>query len=563
MRLPSGLGPWSESLSSLTPELALALGPLVRGVDRLVSGQNPARPGPGTLNGFEGVTTHGHPELMLVSEWLLADEAPDEFLRRAAQRELLHLAPAVRTPTATGRVAVLADTGPAQAGAGRLVQLACMIVLHRRAATLGTELAVGILGRTPGDWHTGDLPELLKTWLDSRGPAESDADDVSAWTRDIAHGDDVWILTGPRLSAKLHGRRRVVSSRESAWGEHGATHVRVTCDDSGAELALPPGPIAVRALRGREFRREPAAAGNPEVPGTLRFPIFPSSAWRILARGATSAELVSIHVPQTPGRGPVRKRLHRLEGPVLAASALGKRIVAVIESDGRLRVQVIGHPLGRVASMSVPVEAAGLDMDDVHQICAEGLVPLYYQSGDVICPLRDGRWWRLAQDGGAVRTDLVTVGPATSEQFDQPHHVTHGPHGKHVSIPRLWAPIEPQDDTVILGGGGYARSADARTWHVVHPNGSRAIITIEPRSHVLGLVFDGREPVLVTSGPGGVLLRLVRRSGTVTLTGWSGSPAPPVIHPTLPLIAALDDTGRLKAGNLVTGKILLHTAAGA
>ncbi|GAA4596852.1 hypothetical protein GCM10023194_70080 [Planotetraspora phitsanulokensis] len=563
MRLPTGLSPWTESLSHLTPDLALALGPLVRGVDRLVSSQDRARPGPGGLDGFEGVTTHGHPELMLVSEWLLADEAPDEFLRRAAHRELLHLAPAVRTPAARGRVAVLADTGPGQAGAGRLVQLACMIVLHRRAATLGTTLAVGILGREPGDWHTGDLPELLKTWLDGRGDAEPDSGDVAAWTHDVADGDDVWILTGPRLSSKLHGRRRVVSSRESAWGEHGATHVRVTCDGDGAELALPPGPIAVRALRGAEFRREPAAAGNPEVPGALRFPIFPSSARRILARGTTSAELVSIHVPRTPGRGPVRRRLHRLEGPVLAASILGKRIVALIESDHRLRVQTIGQPLGRVASMSVPVEAAGLDMAGVHQICAEGLVPLHYQSGDVIFPLRDRRWWRLTRDRGALQTDLVAVGPATGDQFDQPHHVTHGPDGKHVSIPRISGPIEPQDDTVILGGGGYARSGDAVTWQVVHPRNPRTIITIQPRSHVLGLVFDGQEPVLVTSGPGGVLLRLVRRSGTVTLTDWSGLPAPPVVHPTLPLIAALDDTGRLKAGDLVTGQILLHTAADA
>jgi hypothetical protein len=564
MRLPSSLAPWSDSLTYLTPELATALGPLVRGLDRLVTDHETAASRPGSLDGFEGLTTRGHPELMLASEWLLADEAPDEFLRRAAQRELLHLAPAVRGPMTRGRVAMLADTGPRQAGAGRLVQLACMIVLHRRAAARGTQLAVGILGQQPGRWHTGELPELLRTWLTARRPVEPDADDVSDWTDHVAHADEMWTLTGPRLSARLGGRRRLIVSGESAWGELGATHVRVTCDGARAELALPPGPVAVRALRGGEFRRNPAAAtAEPETAETFRFPMFPSSAWQILARGQTEAELVSIRVPRTDGQGPVRPRLHRLEGPVLAASALGNRLVAVIEHDRRLRVQVIGNPLGRVASVSVPIDAADLDMNDVERICGEGLSPLYYRSGHVLCRLGDDRWWRLEPPGGASPTDCVTVGPAPGNQFDQPHLVMRGTHGKRVSIQHISEPIDPEDGTVILGGGGYARSADGRTWHVVHPSGSRTAVTIESDSPVLGLLFDMHEPVLVTRGPGGLLIRLVRPRGTKTLTDWSATGTPAVIHPTLPLIAAVDTTGRLKAGNLLNGKVLLNVAAGA
>ncbi|MBX6166538.1 MAG: hypothetical protein IRY84_02680 [Thermobispora bispora] len=558
MRLPAALAPWSGPLSCLTPDLAIALGPLVRGLDRLICGRDSAYADQGVPDGFEGVSTRGRPELMLVSEWLLADEAPLEFLRRASQRELLHLAPAVPRPSRRGRVAMLADTGPGQAGAGRLVQLACLIVLHRRAAARGAELAVGILGREPGTWRTGDLPELLKAWLDGRCPAEPEAEDVSAWTADVAEADEVWILTGPRLSASLAGRRRVVSISESAWGEQGATHVRVVCDGAGAELPLPAGPVAVRALRGREFTRAPAAA-EPEGVTRLRFPYFPSSARCILARGETPADLFSVHVPRD--RGAVAPRLRRFAGPVLAASVLGDRIVAVVERDRTLRVQVIGKPLGKVGSVAVPIDAVGLEPDDIEDICAGRPATLYYQSGHVLCRFGDD-WWRLGPGSAASRTDLTALAPAPGAQFDQPHYVLRRPYGTYVSIRSRSERIEPQDDEVVLGGGGYARSGDGRTWHVVHPRAGRARIMVEPGSTVIGLVFDEHEPMLVTAGRGGVILRLARPSGTRVLTGWSGLPGLPVVHPTLPLIAALDDGGRLKAGDLVTGETLLRVEAG-
>ena len=130
--LPASLAPWAESLQALTPELAIALGPMVRRLDELVTAREPSTAEDGMFAGYGGLSRRGRPERMLASQWLLADEVPEEFTRRAAVGELLHLAPEYQSARARGRVVVLADTGPSQAGAGRLVQLACMIVLHRR-----------------------------------------------------------------------------------------------------------------------------------------------------------------------------------------------------------------------------------------------------------------------------------------------------------------------------------------------------------------------------------------------------------------------------------------------
>ncbi|WP_200948341.1 hypothetical protein, partial [Kitasatospora sp. Root107] len=133
-RLPAALAPWATALSAISPELAVALGPLLRRLDALVGEREPVADVHGDPDGLGGLSRSGRPDQLLPSEWLLADEYPEEFLRRLVDGELLHLAPEFNKPTVRGRMVALVDAGPTQAGAGRLVQLAALLVLHRRAA---------------------------------------------------------------------------------------------------------------------------------------------------------------------------------------------------------------------------------------------------------------------------------------------------------------------------------------------------------------------------------------------------------------------------------------------
>ncbi len=245
----------------------------------------------------------------------------------------------------------------------------------------------------------------------------------------------------------------MISSRESEWGEHGATHVRIVFKDGNAELALPDGALAVRALRGKGFRRAPMIDGKRGVTDAFRFPLFPSSARRILARGRAANELVSIHVPRSAYSRVDEPHLHRLQGPVLAASVLGNRIVAVIEQERMIRVQVSGKTLGRVKSMSIPVEAADLEPEDIEKICAEGLAPLYYKAEDVVCPFGDD-WWRLRWDD-AQRTDFGAIAPAVDGGFDRLNHVRRGQRHSEWCIPGRTGQIGPKGE-IVLGGGGCA-----------------------------------------------------------------------------------------------------------
>ena len=62
----------------------------------------------GELRGYDGLTRRGSPERLLISEWLLATEAPDEFVRRAAFNEQAFLRPAFRQPQGGRRAVALA-----------------------------------------------------------------------------------------------------------------------------------------------------------------------------------------------------------------------------------------------------------------------------------------------------------------------------------------------------------------------------------------------------------------------------------------------------------------------
>src|SRR5258708_3953997 len=133
MRLPPALAPWASALALLDIELAAALGPVVRQLDQLISRHDPGLGKHGELNGYDGITRRGDPARILASEWAIADAVPEEFLRRVAAAELLHLAPACQQDQSLGRVAILVDTGTDQLRAARLVHPAARTGLPPRA----------------------------------------------------------------------------------------------------------------------------------------------------------------------------------------------------------------------------------------------------------------------------------------------------------------------------------------------------------------------------------------------------------------------------------------------
>lgn len=548
-QLPPGLEPWSDALRALHPEFVHGLLPLLHGLDDLIHRRDAGQGDNGPLDGYAGIANRGTPERILISEWLLATELPLEFLRRASENELMYLAPAYVRPQPRGRAVVLVDNGPEQLGAPRLVQLAALIVLHRRALARGAELRIGVLGDPVDAWVEGDLAQLLSVWLGQRAAAAVDPAAVGQRLEDGDAVDEVWVLAGEGLSAGLDGQRRVLRIIEGAWGTKGVQELSIDLDGDVMELALPDTELAVRALRGSALRNAPDAF---RVGGLvdLRGPSFNSHARRLLLRGRGGREIVSAIVSEHGGRSP-RVRRHGFAGTVLAASGLGKRLVAVVAQDGEIRIRVIGKALGRVAEFAHPLVTLDVTPAEIDAEADSALPPVFFSGSDVIFGFKGG-WWRISASS-CEQFDALAI--ASGHNIDQPRIATLA--GRGVRVDWNVVPDSSSLSSVVLGSGrSLAISEDRVHWRTfLHHQQPADDIVVEQGCEVLALILEDGEPKLVTLSRAGLIVRLVGAHGVKTLTRWSGGPGRPTIHPSLPMVAVQRADDLVEIGHLLTGEL--------
>jgi hypothetical protein len=532
-QLPAALAPWAPALSVLTPELAIALGPMVRRLDALVARRAPAATTQGQHEGIDGLSRRGSADRILLSEWLLATEIPEEFLRRAANAELLHLAPAGPKPRPRGRVAVLLDTGPRQLGAGRLVQLAALVVLSRRALEAKAELVVGILGDPPGDWLTGELPELLDGWRTARRSVEPT--NAESWLEKLGSPDEAWLFTGGPLAAELRGHRALVAVDDGEWGPAGLLTVRVRLAGAEAELPLPSPAVSINALRGAKFRRGSVSS----VRADLRFPLFPSASRKMLARGSATDEIVTVNV----NGGRIRR--HQFGGQVLGASIFVRRLVALVAHGEVLSIEVVGKPLGSVDRIDVRLADLGLTVAAVRPDVEDTLRPIFYgNSGNILCQLA-GSWYRLRPDVAADPSPVTAVSA-----------------GRRPDDPVLWFSKEKRETALVTADRVTGWTGGDGIWHL---EGAlpRPITVQVPAGEVLGIVRLDGTFWFVVMAPGTPLTLVDFDGNSRTLSTWREVPERPALHPHEPLIAVPRPGGRIEIADLARAEVLLTVGGGA
>ncbi|WTW92976.1 hypothetical protein OG216_06095 [Streptomycetaceae bacterium NBC_01309] len=561
--LPSSLTPWAPFLAALTPRLAVALGPLIRRMDGLLAASGAVSAVRGDFSGYGGITHRGRPELLLASEWLLADMFEEEFLRRAANGELLHLAREFDERRVGGTVHAVMDAGPYAAGAGRLVQLAGIVVLGRRAEARGADLVVRVLGRDAGQALRGSAFAVLSKWLESRRERPPGAEEVAEALEGLGERDEAWVFGSPRLAGCVPAPARLVTAEDGRWSAAGAASVRVAVGASPpVDLPLPERELALRTLRGGEFRRRAAGGSSAEMatpvavvaaPGAV--PAFTGATSHLILRGRTPGEVVSVFVPSAVGQQAGRVKRHVFPGTVVGASWIGRRLVAVCLAEDRLRVHVEGRPWSRL-----PVDLLG---GPVHRLAVRpefatepaGLPPapvLLFDHGFVT--RLDDTWVHVARHE-VVPTPWAAVAPGPV--LDRPLRTTVSGGGE--LLAEGWRQsfrASGVRDHLIGAHAVATRSDDPALWRVLAEGGEPVgELRVGADARPVGLVVDGSVPYLVTvSGSGAVTV--CSPSGKRVFGGASASGGV-AVHPTLPLWAARDAVGAVRVRHVVTGDEVL------
>jgi hypothetical protein len=197
--LPDPLRPWRQWLSWFEPDLVEQLGTMLQRLHPLLGSFKGHRHGSEPeLEGLDDLRLRGSYQHLLASEWLLAEDMPDEFMRRAASGEHMFLAPRPQTRRAERSVVALFDSGPLQFGAPKLAHIAIWILLARRAQQAQAEYRWGSL-QSPGELFDACAPGNLKTLLFKRTFALPETASLAGWrdalAQDRANGE-LWAV-GP------------------------------------------------------------------------------------------------------------------------------------------------------------------------------------------------------------------------------------------------------------------------------------------------------------------------------------------------------------------------------
>jgi hypothetical protein len=343
MNLPPSLAPWAGYLRIFPEEVSLALGPMIQRVSMLIGSPQPRlNEKEGEPDGFDGLNRRGTYERLLLSEWMLADELEDEFMRRAVMGEHLFLNRAHSSPVGTRSSLALFDAGPSQLGSPRIAHIAALIVLANRADSARSSFSWGVLQQPETPPYREVNAGNIMTLLEARSHCEVSDTHVSEWEEQLATWsglDDVWLIGADRLS-RIQTEKRSSRLYVEDMLEPDKRELRLSCTGASGSLSeitleLPKNNISTRLLR------DPFAVAVPEVQKTVASTytgsslLFDMTGTKLFTRTAKWG-VTAFNVPNSPRAGAGRPRSYhtRKWQAVCAAGKVG-RAIALISAEDR------------------------------------------------------------------------------------------------------------------------------------------------------------------------------------------------------------------------------------
>jgi hypothetical protein len=368
----AALKPFVKTLGELAPDVAAAMSPWLPRLSLLLGALARAHNAGGDPDGFDGVTRRGRYDRLLLSEWAVALELPDEFLRRAVMNEHLFTEIKRREPQGALHSVVVVDAGPDQLGAPRLLHLAAAIVGEARAKKAKAAFAWGATTEPVRLFPRVD-PESARHVLDARRAVPLQAASLERWHAAISRFEkpaseevtpvvsfrpgvaarpgrprgaavpaqvDVLFVGGAHLerlvaASPFAGKARVL--RVDALHASLSASIRPAAHAAQPRpllLPLPDDALAVRALRdpfGVEKKAGPVPTLDVVASSGL---VIPMGGRRVLVRTKRGvAALVEPNSPRAPLGAP-REIVLAVGDTVLAAGLVGKRPLLIVQ-DGK------------------------------------------------------------------------------------------------------------------------------------------------------------------------------------------------------------------------------------
>jgi len=349
MQLPRALQPWSASLELLAPELRWPMGSLVQRLASVIGPLAVAHSAwDGEPDGFDGLERRGPYERLLVTEWLLADELPMEFIRRAAMNEHAFLRLARPEPAGDRLSVALFDAGPEQLGAPRLVQLALLILLARRAEAAHARFGWGIVQR-PHDPLVNGLDEVAVNRLFGARTADPvSPEHVAAW-RDLCRAwprlEECWWIGGTSLAPMVPGRTSRVTVDDVL--EPGARKVQAQISIPGrlpatVPLELPSDGDCTRLVRDPFGRAMVLVKPEATTLRPLSNLVFSADGRKLFAR-LGSRGVVSYPIPNSPRQPAGNPKVYETYGNAVAVARVERTLVAAVSEPNGIDIRVFGH----------------------------------------------------------------------------------------------------------------------------------------------------------------------------------------------------------------------------
>ncbi len=361
--LDARLAAFRRELELFPKEMAAELGPMVQRLAATLGKLSASYLAGVDPDGFDGVTQRGEYHRLLTSEWLLAEEEPDEFLRRAIMREHLFLRLARREPRGGRRCIVLFDAGPMALGSPRLVHLVALLALHARAAQAGAAFFWGTV-QSPEATYEQVETETIRALLRARSALLPERGAVRAALERLdapQPGDDVWWVGDESLRAfaEEHGGSRIeiVDTLCEAGDELGVT-VSVGARRHDFRLQLPAEAARAQLIR-NPFERVPVPT---PLSGRSRDLRFSACGRRLMVRSQGG---VDFHHVQNRGPAPSFEYRPPTDSQLLAVNWARRKPVGLVYDGRRYLLHVPGGPLHEIEFEQFPPEMSSGELGDL------------------------------------------------------------------------------------------------------------------------------------------------------------------------------------------------------